>query len=409
MGRKVWVPVVSGPLAPYAAGFESWLRSRAYSPSAAADRLYQFDQLSRWLEREGLGVGELTGEQAERFAAARRAAGRGDVGLAAERGAAAGVPAASWGSRRRRCRLLAQGPLEELLADYGRYLLGRAWAVASTRCSMRMCRRRGCSWPSREGPDGLGLERLSAADVSSFLARECPKRSVSGARDLVCALRSLLRYLHLAGLIEAPLVWAVPVGRRSAGSHAAARSGTGGGHAGCWPACDRRRLVGRRDFAILLLLSRLGLRAGEVAAIAARRRRLAGRAAARSRQGRPPGRAAVARRCRRGDRVLSSPSPAVRVPGAVRAGDRAAPGAEPVHDRRGSCARRVTGPGCPGSARIGCGTPPRPRCCRPGASLAEIGQVLRHREQKTTAIYAKVDRTALRPLARPWPSPAGVA
>jgi integrase/recombinase XerD len=75
MGRMVWVPVVSGPLAPYAAGFSSWLASRAYSPSAAADRLYQFDQLSRWLAREGLGVGELTGEQAERFAVSRRAAG----------------------------------------------------------------------------------------------------------------------------------------------------------------------------------------------------------------------------------------------------------------------------------------------------------------------------------------------
>ena len=46
---------------------------------------------------------------------------------------------------------------------------------------------------------------------------------------------------------------------------------------------------------------------------------------------------------------------------------------------------------------------------RAGASLAEIGQVLRHREQKTTAIYAKVDRTALRPLARPWPSQGGAA
>ena len=65
MGRKVWVPVVSGPLAPYAAGFWSWLASRAYSRSAAADRLYQFDQLSRWLAREGLGVGEMTGEQFE--------------------------------------------------------------------------------------------------------------------------------------------------------------------------------------------------------------------------------------------------------------------------------------------------------------------------------------------------------
>ena len=77
MGRKVWFPVVSGPLAPYAAGFASWLTSRSYSPSAAADRLCQFDQLSRWLEREGLGVGELT-ERAGR--AVRRGASRGGPG-----------------------------------------------------------------------------------------------------------------------------------------------------------------------------------------------------------------------------------------------------------------------------------------------------------------------------------------
>jgi len=75
MGRKVGVPTVSGLLAPYAAGFASWLKSRAYSPWAAADRLYQFDQLSRWLEREGLALGELTDEQVERFAVARRAGG----------------------------------------------------------------------------------------------------------------------------------------------------------------------------------------------------------------------------------------------------------------------------------------------------------------------------------------------
>ena len=56
MGRKVWVPVVSGPLAPYAAGYESWLRSRAFSRSTLANRLSQSDQLSRWLAREGLGA-----------------------------------------------------------------------------------------------------------------------------------------------------------------------------------------------------------------------------------------------------------------------------------------------------------------------------------------------------------------
>ena len=122
MGRSVWVPVVSGPLAPYAAGFESWLRSRAYSSSAVADRLWQLDQLSRWLEREGLGAGELTGEQAERFIAARRAAGRVTwvspqgamlpLGYLRELGVAP-VPEPA----------LAHGPLEELLADYYRYLL----------------------------------------------------------------------------------------------------------------------------------------------------------------------------------------------------------------------------------------------------------------------------------------------
>ena len=121
MGRKVWVPVVSGPLAPYAAGFESWLRSRAYSPSAAADRLYQFDQLSRWLEREGLGVGELTGEQAERFAAARRAAGL--VTWASPQSVA--LPLGylrQLGVAPIPTPVVAEGPLEELLADYRRYL-----------------------------------------------------------------------------------------------------------------------------------------------------------------------------------------------------------------------------------------------------------------------------------------------
>ena len=98
---------------------------------------------------------------------------------------------------------------------------------------------------------------------------ECPKRSVSGARDLASALRSFLRFLHVAGLIDAPLAWAVP-------SVADLRDRTL--PRGLEPAavrkmlasCDRRRTVGRRDYAILLLLSRLGLRRGEVAAISSR-------------------------------------------------------------------------------------------------------------------------------------------
>jgi site-specific recombinase XerD len=405
MGRKVWVPVVSGPLAPYAAGFWSWLASRAYSPSAAADRLYQFDQLSRWVEREGLGVGELTGEQAERFAAARRAAGL--VSWASPQSVA--LPLGylrQLGTAPTPAPVCPQGPLEDLLADYRRYLaIERGLSDHTVLDAYGPVARLFLSgWVSS---DGLGLERLSAGDVSSFLARECPKRSVSGARDLVCALRSLLRYLHLAGLITAPLVWAVP-------SVADLRDRTlprGLGPAAVGrllASCDRRRLVGRRDFAILLLLARLGLRAGEVAAITLEDIDWrAGMLLVHGKGGREDalplptdvGEAIVSylrRRPRCGCRALFLRVTAPRqglnrctVAWVVRAAcDRAGLARVGAHRLRHTCATQML---------------------RAGASLPEIGQVLRHREQKTTGIYAKVDHAALRPLARPWPTPAGVS
>jgi integrase/recombinase XerD len=402
MGRKVWFPKVSGPLAPFAAGFASWLTSRAYSPSAAADRLYQFDQLSRWLEREGLGVGELTVAQAEWFLAARRAAGL--VTWVAPQSTMLplgylrllGVTPAP-------APVVAHGPLEELLEDYRRYLsiergLSDHTVLDAYAPAARLFL---AGW---EGPDGLGLEPLGAVDVSSFLARECPKRSVSGARDLVCALRSLLRYLHLAGLIEAPLVWAVP-------SVADLRDRTL--PRGLEPAavrrllasCDRRRLVGRRDYAILLVLARLGLRAGEVAAIGLddidwRRGELLVRGKG-SRQDLLPlpvdvGEAIVSylrRRPRCECRALflrvTAPRGALdrcTIAWVVRAAcDRAGLARVGAHRLRHTAATEML---------------------RAGASLPEIGQVLRHREQKTTAIYAKVDRDALRTLARRWPGGA---
>lgn len=405
MGRKVWVPVVSGPLAPYAEGFESWLKSRTYSLSAVADRLYQFDQLSGWLERGGLGVGELTGEQAQRFVATRRAAGRvtwaspQSVMLPLEHLRELGVaptPAPP----------VVVGPLEELLAEYSRYLL-----VERGLCQHTVADAYGpvarLFLATREGPNGLQLERLSAADVTGFLAGECPTRSVSGARDLACALRSFLRYLHLAGLIEAPLVWAVP-------SIADLRDRTL--PRGLEPAavtkllasCDRRTLPGRRDYAILMLLSRLGLRAGEVAAIQLddvdwRAGLLLVRGKG-SRQDMLPlpvdvGEAIVSylrRRPRCDCRTLF-----LRVTAPRRGLNRSTIG----WVVRAACDRS-------GLPRVG---PHRLRhtaatqMLRQGASLTEIGQVLRHREQKTTAIYAKVDRERLKTLTRPWPWPAGVA
>jgi integrase/recombinase XerD len=240
-----------------------------------------------------------------------------------------------------------------------------------------------------------------------FLSAECPKRSVTGARDLVCALRSFLRYLHLAGLIDAPLVWAVP-------SVADLRDRTL--PRGLEPAavkklvasCDRRTLVGRRDYAILLLLSRLGLRAGEVA---------------RLKLDDVDWRGGLLLIHGKGGRQDELPLP-VDVGAALVSYLRRRPGCE--------CRMlflRITAPR-EGLNRSTIGTIVREACTRAGlprvgahrlrhtaatemlrqgASLAEIGQVLRHREQKTTAIYAKVDRQALRQLSRPWPSQMGAA
>jgi hypothetical protein len=251
--------MVSGPLAPYAEGFSSWLTSRTYSRSAVADRLYQFDQVSRWLAEEGLGVGDLTEEQAERFAQTRHAGGvvswssqhSGVLPLEYLRQLGAVPPPAP------SCPV---GPLENLLADYGRYLSIERGLCDHTVFDAYVPAAR-LFLSELDGGDGLDLARLAAAEVSSFLARECEKRSVSGARDLVCALRSLLRYLHLAELITAPLVWAVP-------SVADLRDLAAAGQAGV---AGRR---GRRD------------RPG--------RSRLAGRDAAGPRQGWPRGRAAGA-------------------------------------------------------------------------------------------------------------------
>ena len=404
MGRKMWFPVVSGPLAPYATGFDRWLRVRTYSRWTVAGRLSQLDQLSRWLEREGLSAGEMTPECAAEFARSRREAGLVtwtsplSAALPLEYLREIGVVAPP-------ALAIAEGPVEELLAEYRRYLLIERRLSEKTIVNYEPVAR--LLLEGRQGPGGLALERLCAADVSMFLARECPKRSVSGARDLVCALRSFLRFLQLAGLTDAPLVWAVP-SVADLRDRTLPRGLEPGAVRKLLASCDRRRLVGQRDYGILLLLSRLGLRAGEVAAIQLDdinwRSGLLLVSGKGGRYDELPlavdvGEALVSylrRRPRCESRALFLRATAPRtglnrstIGWIVRAAcDRAGLPRVGAHRLRHTAATEML---------------------RQGASLAEIGQVLRHREQKTTARYAKVDRKALRALARPWPSQGGAA
>lgn len=196
MSWHLWVPAVSGPLAAHAPGYERWLAARGYSRQTVQRRLWQLGQLSGWLEREDLAVDELTEVVSARFAAAHRAAGyrtyvsrlslRVPLGYLRAVGAIS-APATT-----------AVGPVEELLAGFCVYLARERGLVAGT---IRNYERAARSFleDRAERVDGLDLERLNAADVTAFLGRECPRRSVSGAMDLAANLRPLLRYLHVWG------------------------------------------------------------------------------------------------------------------------------------------------------------------------------------------------------------------
>ena len=264
MGARLWVPVPSGPLARYASGYGLWLTERGYSRWTVAHRLWQLDVLSRWLEREQLSAGELTSEWLEEFLAGRRAAGFStwlsvkSMSLPLEFLRELGVAPVE-------LTVAVDDPVERLLSEYRRYLfdergLGEHTVLVRYGPDARLF------LEAVLGADAVGAERLTAGDVSLFLARECPRRSFARSTDLVVAVRSLLRWLHIVGLIEVPLEWAVP-GVADLRDRSLARGLDRAAVKRLLASCDRRRTVGRRDYAVLLLLIRLGLRAGEVAAI----------------------------------------------------------------------------------------------------------------------------------------------
>ena len=392
---------VSGPLAPHAAGFKQWLVARGFTPGSAYLRVLQFAHLSRWLEQQGLCPDELTAPRGEQFVAALRAAGythwtapqslRLPLAYLHEAGVVP-VPAP----------MATEGDLERLLGDYRRYLVcERGLAERTIGVYERVAR---LFLAGRDQPGGLALDRLCAADISRFLAGEAPGRSVPAAQQIVTGLRALLRYLHTAGVIAVPLRWAVP-GVADRRDRALPRGLAPATVAKLLASCDRRRTVGRRDYAAMLLLVRLGLRVGEVAAMRLedidwRRGALLVRGKGDRHESLPLphdlGEALVSYLRRRPEsecRALFLRIPAPRGP----IGER---GVSDIVRR--ACARAGLLPISAHRLRHTVAT----GMLRAGGSLTEIQQVLRHSRLQTTGVYAKVDRAALRRLARPWPGSA---
>jgi integrase/recombinase XerD len=253
-------------------------------------------------------------------------------------------------------------------------------------------------------PAQVSVSFLDAGTVTAFMVGYCRDRNTNSAKSMARSVRSFLRFAHATGRTSAELRGAVP---SSSGWHLALLPRS-------VPAADLELLLavaarsrftatGRRDYAILLLLARLGLRRGEVASL---------------RLDDIDWRAGELTVVGKGNRVERLPLPtepgeaivAWLTDGRPECGTRSVfttlrPPGRPLSS---GAIGHVVGTACrrAGLARIGAHRLRHTLATamlRAGASLPEVGQVLRHRSAMSTAIYAKVDEVALRPLARPWP------
>ena len=253
-------------------------------------------------------------------------------------------------------------------------------------------------------PMQMSVGLVDAGTVTAFMVEFCRGRNTNSAKSMARSVRSFLRFAHATGQTSTALWGAVPA---SSGWHLASLPKA-------VPSADLERLLtvaarlrftkaGRRDYAILLVLARLGLRRGEVAGL---------------RLDDIDWRSGEVTVTGKGDRVERLPLP-VEPGQAIVAW---LTGGRPECDTRSvfttlrppgrplsaGAVGHVVGTACQraGLARIGAHQLRHALATamlRAGASLPEVGQVLRHRSVRSTAIYAKVDEVALRPLARPWP------
>lgn len=386
-------------LASFAAGLAEDLAGQGYAPDSIARHVRLLRRLEQWLAREGLTPGELTAAEVERFVQARRAGGH-----VSGRSQRAVAPLLGYlrtvGVVPTRPKPVAATPVEQVVVSYRRYLVEERALVATTVDDYERYARVFVSQLAE--PVRTDLARLSAADVTAAVRAQCRARSVGWAKNFTTVLRSLLRFLFLEGYVRADLSPSVlsVAGWRHSGLPKALDPPDA---ARLLASCASQRRAGRRDRAILTLVVRLGLRAGEVAALElgdidwrAGELVVRGKGGQRDRLPLPADVGEVIVDYLRHERPPTTSRSVFILAVAPRTGI----STKTVGGLVRCAAERA------GLAPIG---PHRLRhtaateMLRAGASLAEVGQVLRHERSATTSIYAKVDLGSLRALAMPWP------
>ena len=370
-----------------------------YADQTVRSKLRLHDELGRWFGLTGLTVAHLDERHVEAFVKHRRQVRRGDLKTLEQ----------FLDHLRKRAVIPDRAPVRDLspLADilnrYEEYLRSERGLVTATVLNYQPYIRRFLVERFREGPFLFG--QVNPSDISNFVLRHGPSMSVGRAQLMTTAFRSFFRYLFQKGELQANLAAAVPTvadWRLSTVPKYLAPEEV----KRVLEACNHRTASGRRDYAILLLLARLGLRAGEVVALQledikwrAGEILVRGKGLFHDRMPLPSDVGKALASYLRRDRPACQTRRVFVCMKAPRRGF-ANPSTLTTIVRR-ALTRADLHPTFKGAhlLRFSLAT----SMLRSGATMGEIGEVLRHRIPNTTEIYAKVDFDGLRSLAHPWP------
>jgi site-specific recombinase XerD len=390
-----------GPLAIHIDAFAEQLTRQGYTGATAREKLRLVAHLSRWLDGNKLRAEDLNDACIARFRRYRRRQGWVDhhaastcKALLAQLREAGVIPPALDPHKPN-----VQRRIED---DYKAYLARERGLASATIVNYT-----GIAWDF-VAAQRVSLDRLCPNDIHVFIRRCSHKFSRRRLQLIVTGLRSFLRYLQQRGTISADLLGAVPTVANWRFADVP-KTITPEQVERLVATCDPATVAGRRDRAILLLLARLGLRASEVVALCLDDIDWA--AGTFIVRGKGPRREAMP--------LLDDVGQAL---------------ADYLSDGRPVCASRrvfvrLCAPYCGlqnaaslcdivkrALARAGIDAPFKgahllrhslaTHLLASGASLAEIGELLRHERLETTQIYAKLDLGALRSLAQPWPGGA---
>lgn len=396
MSAWAWTHQCGSPLAPFADGFRMELERLGYSHDSVVVHVVVMGQVSRWLSASGLEAEDLTWAGVDGFLTSRRARGQKRMPTL--------VPLMKYLSAKGVISPpapLLPTPLETLLERYRLHLVrDRGLASSTTSVLVHVA---GTFLSGRVAASGsdTGVEGITGAEVQAFLLGECRRVSVGSAKNRVTQIRSLLRFLFLSGLIGADLAAAVPPVASWRDTVLPTTMATSDVYA-LVGSCDRSKPGGMRDYAILMLLARLGLRSCEVAWLLlddidwrAGEIGIHGKGGDYDRLPLPADVGeALAQYLERG-----RPSSTYRAVFLTRTAPlRAIRPSVTGNVVRGACRRCGLEPVNPHRLRHALAG----EMLAQGVALTDIGQILRHRDLAVTSVYAKVDRAALRTVAQEW-------